>query len=81
MLINDSGIVLETGEAREVHHHCLLLGFGADAVCPYMVYEIGTKLKREGVIKSDVPDYKLVANYIKSVCKGILKVRIVFFIF
>jgi glutamate synthase (NADPH/NADH) len=67
-------LIVETGEAREIHHHCLLLGFGADAICPYVVYEIGVKLKREGNIKSDVPDYKLVANYIKSVSKGILKV-------
>lgn len=57
-----------------MHHHCLLLGFGADAICPYMVYEIGAKLKREGNIKEDIPEYKLVANYIKAVCKGILKV-------
>jgi hypothetical protein len=32
-------MVLETGEAREVHHHCLLVGYGADAINPYMAFE------------------------------------------
>ena len=33
------GIVLESGEAREVHHHCLLVGYGADAINPYLAFE------------------------------------------
>ena len=33
------GLVLETGEAREVHHHCLLVGYGADAINPYLAFE------------------------------------------
>ena len=33
------GIILETGEAREVHHHCLLVGYGADAINPYLAFE------------------------------------------
>ena len=33
------GLVLETGEAREVHHHCLLIGYGADAINPYLAFE------------------------------------------
>ena len=33
------GIVLESGEAREVHHHCLLIGYGADAINPYLAFE------------------------------------------
>ena len=33
------GLVVETGEAREVHHHCLLIGFGADAINPYLAFE------------------------------------------
>ena len=32
------GLVLETGEAREVHHHCLLVGYGADAINPYLEF-------------------------------------------
>ena len=34
------GIVVETGEAREVHHHCLLIGYGADAINPYLALRI-----------------------------------------
>ena len=33
------GVVVETGEAREVHHHCCLLGYGADAINPYLAFE------------------------------------------
>ena len=33
------GLVVETGEAREVHHHCLLIGYGADAINPYLAFE------------------------------------------
>ena len=35
-----AAIVVETGEAREVHHFCLLFGYGADAINPYLAYEI-----------------------------------------
>ena len=34
------GIVIESGEAREVHHHCLLIGYGADAINPYVAFEL-----------------------------------------
>ncbi|KAJ1903951.1 glutamate synthase [NADH], partial [Coemansia sp. IMI 209127] len=43
-------LVVETGEARETHHFCVLVGYGVDAVCPYMVYEAVTKLHRENVL-------------------------------
>ncbi len=33
------GLILETGEAKIVHDFCVLLGFGVDAICPYLVYE------------------------------------------
>lgn len=69
------GLFIESGEAREIHHHCLLLGFGADAICPYMVYDIMRKLTRErSDLKVDLPDYKIVYNYKKAVGKGIYKV-------
>ncbi len=43
-----SGIVLETGEAREVHHHCLLVGYGADAINPYLAFEALWQARRDG---------------------------------
>jgi glutamate synthase (NADPH/NADH) large chain len=45
------GIVLESGEAREVHHHCLLIGYGADAINPYLAFESLWKSRRQGVIE------------------------------
>jgi len=67
------GIVLETGEAREVHHHCMLIGYGADAINPYLAFETLWDLRAEK--KLDVKDDKtIVKNYIKAVDKGMLKV-------
>lgn len=42
-------LMVETGEAREVHHLCVLVGYGADAICPYLVHEIVYKVAREGL--------------------------------
>jgi glutamate synthase (NADPH) large chain len=42
------GIVLESGEAREVHHHCLLVGYGADAINPYLAFEALWQARRDG---------------------------------
>ena len=67
------GLVLETGEAREVHHHCLLVAYGADAINPYMAFEALWK-RREGVIQEFGDDASLVAAYRKGVAKGMLKV-------
>ncbi|CRK49107.1 hypothetical protein BN1723_020735, partial [Verticillium longisporum] len=46
-----AAIVLETAEAREVHHMCVLLGYGADAINPYLAMECILKLNREKLIK------------------------------
>ena len=45
------GIILESGEAREVHHHCLLIGYGADAINPYLAFDVLTKSLNDGAIK------------------------------
>ena len=66
------GIILETGEAREVHQICVLVGFGADAICPYMVFEIAQMLKEDGVI--DLDDDNAYENYAAAVDRGISKV-------
>ncbi len=44
------GIIVQTGEAREVHHHCLLIGYGADAINPYLAFEALWKCRREGMV-------------------------------
>ncbi|MCI0334767.1 MAG: glutamate synthase-related protein [Planctomycetes bacterium] len=45
------GIVVESGEAREVHHHCLLVGYGADAINPYLAFEALWQSRREGLLQ------------------------------
>ncbi len=67
------GLVIETGEAREIHHFCSLLGYGAGAVNPYLVFETLAQMIAAG----DLPEVDLptaVANYVKAAEKGILKV-------
>ena len=75
------GIVVETGEAREVHHHCLLTGYGADAINPYAAFEALWQARRDGVLAGEFDDAdpvkadeKVVAAYRKGVAKGMLKV-------
>ncbi len=65
------GIVLETGEAREVHHHCLLVGYGADAINPYLAFEALAQSRADGLLDADTD---LVGDYRQAVAKGMLKV-------
>jgi glutamate synthase (NADPH/NADH) large chain len=67
------GMVLETGEAREVHHHCLLIGYGADAINPYLAFESLWQASRDGLLEG-MDDEKIVSMYRKAVAKGMLKV-------
>ncbi|MSY10695.1 MAG: glutamate synthase large subunit, partial [Actinobacteria bacterium] len=67
------GLVVESGEVREVHHVALLVGFGAAAVNPYLAMESAEDLVRQGVIAGITPE-KAVRNLIKSLGKGVLKV-------
>jgi len=70
------GLVLESGEAREVHHFCLLTGFGLDAVNPYLAFESLWQAQRDGLLEGEAydNDEKIVAAYRKGVAKGMLKV-------
>ena len=70
------GLVLETGEAREVHHHCLLTGYGADAINPYLAFEALWQAKIDGLLSHDdyPTDESIVVAYRKAVLKGMLKV-------
>ncbi len=70
------GLFVETGEAREVHHHCLLIGYGADAINPYLAFEALWQARRDDRLPaSDFPnDEIVVARYRKGVAKGMLKV-------
>ncbi len=67
-----TGLVVETGEAREVHHFCVLAGYGAEAINPYLAFETLEQIRvRQGL---SLKPYEVQKNYIKAVGKGILKV-------
>ena len=71
-LRNLLGLVVETGEAREVHHFCSLAGYGAEAINPYLAFETLTALRDE--LPEKLSDRDLYGRYIKAIDKGILKV-------
>ncbi|MBI4912310.1 MAG: glutamate synthase large subunit [Acidobacteria bacterium] len=66
------GIVLETGEPREVHHFCMLVGYGASAVNPYLAFETVHDQIRQGMIPGEPREAE--ARFVKAVNKGIVKV-------
>ena len=68
-----TGLIIETGEAREVHHMALLIGFGAAAINPYLAVETVAELARRGELGS-TSEYAAVHNYVKAAGKGVLKV-------
>ncbi|HET8559222.1 MAG TPA: glutamate synthase large subunit [Marmoricola sp.] len=67
------GLVVEAGDVREVHHVALLVGYGAAAVNPYLAMESVEDLARDGFYVKTPPE-KAVANLVKSLGKGVLKV-------
>lgn len=71
---SQAALVVETAEAREVHHMCVLLGYGADAICPYLAMECILKMNREKLIRKKLSDEQVIQNYKYSCDGGILKV-------
>ncbi|MDO9474688.1 MAG: glutamate synthase large subunit, partial [Caulobacter sp.] len=67
-----TGLVIETGEAREVHHFCVLAGYGAEAVNPYLAFETLEHLRVQNGYALSAYDVR--KNFIKAVGKGLLKV-------
>ena len=67
------GLVVESGDAREVHHIAMLIGFGAAAVNPYLAFESIEDLIREGELTGIEPS-TAVRNYLKALGKGVMKV-------
>lgn len=68
------GLIVETAESREVHHMCVLLGYGADAICPYLVFELAEALRDETVIDPTLTNDAIYKAYAQAVETGILKV-------
>ena len=67
------GLLVECGDAREVHHVCLLLGYGAGVVNPYLAFETIDDMIRQGML-TDIDHGEAVARYINALNKGVLKV-------
>ena len=68
------GLVVESGEPREIHHFCCLAGYGAEAINPYLAFDTLTEMHRRGEFPPEVDAHEVVTRYIKSIGKGILKV-------
>ena len=67
-------LIIESGEPREVMHYCLLIGYGASAINPYLAIETIEELAASGDLPRPVAPEQAVKNYIKAVNKGLLKV-------
>ncbi|MFQ5829642.1 MAG: glutamate synthase large subunit [Candidatus Methylomirabilia bacterium] len=68
-----AGLVIESGEPREVHHAALLIGYGAGAINPYLAFESLDDMIRQGLLPG-IDHGKAVKNYIKALNKGVLKI-------
>jgi glutamate synthase (NADPH) large chain len=68
------GLVVETGEAREMMHFALLIGYGAGAVYPYLAYETVAEIAKEGVFLEKLDAETAIANFIKATRKGLFKI-------
>jgi glutamate synthase (NADPH/NADH) large chain len=71
-LRTSTGLVVETGEARQVHHFCVLAGYGAEAVNPYLAFETLEQIRQRVDMK--LKPYEVQKNFIKAVGKGVMKV-------
>ena len=67
-----TGLVVETGEAREVHHFCVLAGYGAEAINPYLAFETLEQLRVQNNLPLKASEVQ--KNFIKAIGKGVLKV-------
>ncbi|MGB3899175.1 MAG: glutamate synthase large subunit [Mesorhizobium sp.] len=68
------GLVVESGEPREIHHFCCLAGYGAEAINPYLAFDTLADMHKNGAFPPEVDASEIVSRYIKSIGKGILKV-------
>jgi len=72
-LRGEVGLIIESGELREVMHFCLLCAYGANAINPYLVFELLDELHRQGNFPEKMEPVQIADNYIAAVKKGILK--------
>ncbi|HIL55299.1 MAG TPA: glutamate synthase large subunit, partial [Verrucomicrobia bacterium] len=68
------GLVVETGEAREMMHFALLIGYGAGAIYPYLAYETVAQIAEDGLFIEKLDANTAVSNFIKATRKGLFKI-------
>ena len=68
------GLILETGEPRDVHHFACLIGYGAGTINPYLLFETLVDLERDGYLPEGVDAATAESKYIKAINKGLLKI-------
>jgi glutamate synthase domain-containing protein 2/glutamate synthase domain-containing protein 3 len=68
------GLVIETGEAREIHHFATLIGYGANAINPYLAFESIEDMRKRKMIDENITHDQAVENYITAIGKGIFKI-------
>ena len=59
---------------REIHHMCLLLGYGADAICPFLVLQMVRRLRDQGLLDPPLSNEEIYVNYRAACARGISKV-------
>lgn len=70
----ETGLILETGEPRDVHHFACLIGYGAGTINPYLVFETLVDMERDGYLPEGIDAATAEAKFIKAVNKGLLKI-------
>ncbi len=73
-LRTETGLVIETGSAREVHDFATLAGYGAEAINPYLAFETLSDMRKKGLIPEEVSETEAETRYIKAINKGLFKV-------
>jgi glutamate synthase domain-containing protein 2/glutamate synthase domain-containing protein 3 len=68
------GLVIESGEPKEMMHFALLIGYGAGGVCPYLAYETALETVKENIFVKGIKTESAITNYIKSTRKGLFKI-------
>jgi glutamate synthase (NADPH/NADH) large chain len=68
------GLIVESGEARDVHHFACLIGYGVGSINPYLAFETMTDLVREAYLPEGIDEATAYAKYIKAINKGLLKI-------
>src|SRR5262249_25264858 len=66
-------LIVESGEPREVHHFCLLVGFGASAINPYLAFETLSDMVRQNELPPDLTEEEAEKHFWKAISKGLLK--------